>query len=144
MKGQITYTRFQQSVSGPSVGWRLALALILCGLVGVAPHLALTHEQNEVALGRESSTEASPLIGVTSSTQNPLQIALLHWYNANLTTTFTVGGYANAVAFDGANIWVTSQGGTVASCGRATARRSGPSPSVATPSAWPLTGPISG
>ena len=29
--------------------------------------------------------------GVEISTKNPQQIALLHWYNANQTTTFAVG-----------------------------------------------------
>ena len=48
---------------------------------------------------------------MTSSTQNPLQIALLHWYNANLTTPFSVGKVVpNGVAFDGANIWVANHG----------------------------------
>jgi hypothetical protein len=41
-------------------------------------------------------------IGVNSSTQNPLQIALLHWYPANLTTQFSVGSHPFGMAFDGA------------------------------------------
>ena len=69
------------------MGRRVAVAVVLCGLVGIVPYLAVTQEQNEV----EEEPQQSPLIGVTSSTQNPLQIALLHWYNANLTTTFGVG-----------------------------------------------------
>src|SRR5712691_3081715 len=48
--------------------------------------------------------------GVTSSTKNPLQIATLHWYNANQTTTFGVGTRPFGVAFDGANIWVANMG----------------------------------
>jgi len=47
--------------------------------------------------------------GVTSSNNNPLQIAILHWYNANLTTSFSVGLGPEGVAFDGANIWVANQ-----------------------------------
>jgi len=139
VKQQISTVVRRLRVSKP-----VGVAAVAFGVLSIVPYLARTQEQSEVGPAPESETQTTPISGVTSSTQNPLQIALLHWYNANLTTTFTVGGYANAVAFDGANIWVTSQGGTVASCGRATARRSGPSPSVATPSAWPLTGPISG
>ena len=86
-------------------GQPLAVAVILCGLVGIVPYLAVTQGQNEV----EETLPQSPLIGVTSSTQNPLQIALLHWYNANLTTTFGAGSTPSGVAFDGANIWVANQ-----------------------------------
>jgi len=43
---------------------------------------------------------------------NPLQIAMLRWYPANRTATFTVGGALgfktpNFAAFDGTHIWVT-------------------------------------
>src|SRR5215472_8235047 len=44
------------------------------------------------------------LSGVTSSNNNPLQIAILHWYNANLTTSFSVGTTPQGVAFDGASM----------------------------------------
>src|ERR1022692_231126 len=43
-------------------------------------------------------------------TRNPLQVALLQWYPANLTTAFAVGVGPSEVAFDGANIWVTNTG----------------------------------
>ena len=89
-----------------SSGQRLAVALVLCGLVGIVPYLAVTQGQNEV----EEAPQQSPLIGVTSSTQNPLQLALLHWYDANLTTSFGVGSDPVGVAFDGANIWVANRG----------------------------------
>jgi hypothetical protein len=42
--------------------------------------------------------------------QNPLQIAILHWYNANLTTQFTSGTAPYGIAFDGANIWAANIG----------------------------------
>jgi hypothetical protein len=51
----------------------------------------------------------TPGIGVSTSTQNPLQIAILHWYDANLTTTFGVGTSPNDVAFDGSSVWVTNE-----------------------------------
>jgi PQQ-like domain len=39
---------------------------------------------------------------------NPLKVALLKWYLANLTTSFKVGRNPYAIAFDGANMWVTN------------------------------------
>ncbi len=48
--------------------------------------------------------------GVNIGLQNPLQIATLHWYNANLTTTFGIPS-ANYLAFDGEHMWVTSSPG---------------------------------
>src|SRR5580700_9740130 len=45
---------------------------------------------------------------------NPLRVALLRWYKANTTTTFSVGSQPYGVAFDGANIWTANLGdGTV-------------------------------
>jgi hypothetical protein len=49
----------------------------------------------------------SALAQVTNSTMNPKQIATLHWYPANLTTSFPVVS-ASGVTFDGANIWVAN------------------------------------
>ena len=43
---------------------------------------------------------------VTNSTKNPKQVAILHWYPANLTTNFQVVSFPSCLAFDGANIWV--------------------------------------
>jgi hypothetical protein len=48
---------------------------------------------------------------VTASNGNLLQIALLHWYDANLTTAFNVSHAPLSVAFDGANIWLTNAHG---------------------------------
>src|SRR5215469_3155566 len=54
--------------------------------------------------------------GVVNSTKNPNQIAILHWYQANQTTSFGIGSsnsVSNAVASDGVNIWITNvSGGT--------------------------------
>src|ERR1700690_3950207 len=49
---------------------------------------------------------------------NPLKIALLKWYQANTTTSFTVGNTQHSnpygLAFDGQNIWSANSGeGTV-------------------------------
>src|SRR6267143_6354164 len=49
--------------------------------------------------------------GVVSSTKNPLQVALLHWYPANqVPTSFPAGGFTVGVAFDGASIWAANAG----------------------------------
>ena len=102
MKGQISTVVRRLSVSK-----RVAVAAaVLFGLLGIVPYLAVTQEQSEIG----EAPQRSPLIGVTSSTQNPLQIALLHWYNADLTTTFRVGTGPLAAAFDGANMWVANAG----------------------------------
>lgn len=42
------------------------------------------------------------------SAKTPQQIALLKWYEANQAATFAVGDGPRAVAFDGANIWVSN------------------------------------
>jgi hypothetical protein len=124
-----------------SVGRRLGVALILCGLVAIVPYLAVTQEQNEI----EETLQQSPLIGVTSSTQNPLQIALLHWYNANRTASFAVGSEPSGVAFDGANIWVANQNSNNVTKLRASdGKLLGTFAVGRVPSAWLLTGPTSG
>ncbi|HVI09966.1 MAG TPA: hypothetical protein VND65_16885, partial [Candidatus Binatia bacterium] len=47
-------------------------------------------------------------------TTDPLKIALLHWYKANLAISFAVGNQPYGVAFDGADIWGANYGdGTV-------------------------------
>ena len=57
-----------------------------------------------LALVVSLSAQAGPI--------NPKAVALLRWYPANLTTSFTVEEnvfpyFSREVAFDGANIWVT-------------------------------------
>ena len=69
---------------------KLMVAILLSGLLGIVPPLAPSQ--------------------VVNSSKNPNQIAILHWYAANLTTKFTVGNTPAAVAFDGAYIWVANQG----------------------------------
>jgi hypothetical protein len=39
--------------------------------------------------------------------------SLLHWYNVNLRTTFSVAVGPLGMIFDGANIWVASESGNV-------------------------------
>jgi DNA-binding beta-propeller fold protein YncE len=47
---------------------------------------------------------------VVDSTQNPNQIAILHWYGANTITRFAVGIHPAQIAFDGTNVWVANYG----------------------------------
>src|ERR1700730_2367153 len=77
-----------------------ALLLLLLSLAPTTPLLA----QNATAPTPPASPAAS----------NPLRIALLKWYDANITTSFAVGDEPRGVCFDGANIWVANYGsGTV-------------------------------
>ena len=73
----------------PPLG-KSSMVVILLSILGMVPQLV--HSQ------------------VVNSTQNPEQIAVLHWYPANLTTTSTVGTEPDGMAFDGANIWVANLG----------------------------------
>src|ERR1700732_1797232 len=82
------------------------VAMFVCGLFSIVPYLAHSQEQNE---GPTALGQAAPFLapaGVVTSTRNPLQIAILHWYSANQTTAFGVGTNPQGMAFDGANIWV--------------------------------------
>src|SRR5215470_2526185 len=61
------------------------------------------------------STSALAQSGVVDSTQNPNQLGLLHWYQANQTTSFTTSTTPIAFAFDGANMWVVNFGANTVS-----------------------------
>jgi len=76
-----------------------AVAILFSGLLATSFYLASPHEQSE-AQTAESAPASRPPIGVTTSTQNPLQVAILHWYDANLTTQFTTGTAPYAVSND--------------------------------------------
>jgi hypothetical protein len=74
-------------------------------------HLATMSVLTLLLLSSLTWAQDTPEIGVTYSTKNPSQIAILHWYDANLTTTFTVGDGPEWMAFDGANLWVANFNG---------------------------------
>jgi len=62
-----------------------------------------------VVLGAAATLMAAN--GVVSSKDNPLQVALLQWYQANqVPTTFPAGFLPVGLAFDGASIWVANAG----------------------------------
>lgn len=47
-----------------------------------------------------------------TTTISPGQVATLHWYAANQTTQFPLGGgFPTGIAFDGENLWVANVGG---------------------------------
>ena len=73
------------------------LLLLMLSVFSIAAHY---QEENTSATGQP--------LGVVSSSLNPLQVALLHWYGANQTTSFAAGSGPFGVAFDGENIWVSS------------------------------------
>ena len=76
------------------------LAIVLASLLAIVPQLL--------------QAQPVPPIGVNSSVVNPLQVALLHWYDADLTTKFGVGVSPYHAAFDGASMWITNPGsGTI-------------------------------
>src|SRR5215471_5767209 len=56
------------------------------------------------------SASALAQSGVVDSTQNPNQLALLHWYQANATNSFSAGKTPISFAFDGASMWVVNFG----------------------------------
>jgi hypothetical protein len=59
----------------------------------------------------DGTTQTTAAPGTTGSggVRNPLQIALLRWYDANQAgITFNVGNLPAGIAFDGANIWVAN------------------------------------
>jgi len=70
--------------------------IVFLGLAAIVPYRAYTQDESEIG----EATQTTPLIGVTSSTKNPLQVALLHWYDANQTASFAVGFQPFALAFD--------------------------------------------
>src|SRR5215831_13477997 len=66
------------------------------------------------------STSALAQSGVVDSTQNANQLAILHWYTANQTTSFTTGKTPIAFVYDGASMWVVNFGDNTVSKMRAT------------------------
>jgi DNA-binding beta-propeller fold protein YncE len=53
----------------------------------------------------------APATTATAQTSaNPNQVAILRWYAANLTASFSAGSAPRGIAYDGGNIWITLQG----------------------------------
>jgi len=69
----------------------LVTATVLFGLLGATFQWLAGPQQRVSAQTTDVASTPRPLSGVTSSSQNVQQIAILHWYTANLTTQFTTG-----------------------------------------------------
>ncbi len=76
------------------------LSLVLLGFLSAAFVLPLLAQQSASELAEEPARVRV----------NFNAVAILRWYAANLTTTFSVGTNPVGVAFDGANIWVANRG----------------------------------
>lgn len=105
----------------------VVLAILISGLLGVDPYWANAQDQIEVVDARQPAQQSAPLTGVIESNKNPLQIALLRWYAANLTTTFDVGSVGTMspqdLAFDGSIFgWQTREAAALPECALATAQ----------------------
>jgi hypothetical protein len=62
-----------------------------------------------VVCGQITNTMAqtAPSCGATGI-PNPNQLALLRWYDANISAKFDLGGTPLGMAFDGSNLWVVN------------------------------------
>src|SRR5260370_37411482 len=76
----------------------VSLSLVLLGFLSAAIVLPLLAQQSASELAEEPARVRV----------NFNAVAILRWYAANLTTTFSVGTNPVGVAFDGANIWVSN------------------------------------
>ena len=84
--------------------------VLVLSLLGTIPYFAHTQEDRGEMARAQTGTQQTPMSGVTSSTMNPLQIAMLHWYDANRTTRFKVPTNPAGMAFDGTDIWIANEG----------------------------------
>src|ERR1700726_4842272 len=97
----------QKNFSKRAVGRMFFMAFVL--VFGATEFGSVLCAQEGVQGSLEGGSQVtSNLAGVVTSTQNPAQIAILHWYSANLTTQFAVGNTPVGVAFDGASVWVVN------------------------------------
>lgn len=77
---------------------------------GMCARFALAAVSFLILAGLVSRTGAQEIL---PPPMNPLQAATLHWYAANQTTQFTLGGYPAGVVFDGESIWIGNFNNTV-------------------------------
>src|ERR1022692_229769 len=75
---------------------------LLYSLLILAATRSLNSQELKTIIGPGEATGNAPAAPVP---MNPLKVALLHWYKADLATTFAVGNQPYGLAFDGANIW---------------------------------------
>jgi DNA-binding beta-propeller fold protein YncE len=85
---------------------RIVIGVSLIVVVLAMANLFVSHAQQAVGVSAAppAGNGAPPLL-------NPLKVALLKWYNANVVPTeFPAGPNPVGVAFDGANIWIANYG----------------------------------
>jgi DNA-binding beta-propeller fold protein YncE len=60
-------------------------------------------------VGAQKRSVVRTVPGVDNLTQNPLQIATLHWYDANRTANFGTAKGPRGIAFDGCSMWIVNK-----------------------------------
>jgi len=77
--------------------------------IGVSLLLLVTALATLLPIHAQKTASQAAQVGAGDSApplSNPLKVALLKWYKANVVTTFPTGTEPVAIAFDGENIWV--------------------------------------
>jgi sugar lactone lactonase YvrE len=83
---------------------RILIGVSLIVVIVAMANLFPGHAQQAAEPVQPAGNGAPPL-------SNPLKVALLKWYPANVVpTTFNVGSQPYGLAFDGANLWVANSG----------------------------------
>jgi len=77
---------------------------------GMCARFALAAVSFLTLAGLVSRTGAQEIL---SPPMNPLQVATSHWYAANQTTQFTLGGFPAGVVFDDEFIWIGNFNNTI-------------------------------
>lgn len=77
----------------------VAFFLVIVGLAGFFPSHA---QKTPTPPPQVQTSNGGPPLS------NPLDVALLKWYKANLTTTVTVGNKPYGLCYDGQNIWAVN------------------------------------
>src|SRR5439155_10853302 len=84
---------------------RALLALSLLLIVVAAANFIPGRAQGQDPNGSRAATQAA------AAAVNPLKVALLKWFPAYQSTSFSVGKSPIGIAFDGADVWVSNQYG---------------------------------
>ena len=96
---------------------RVVFALSVCAVVVAMASFVPSRAQEASVPTKETPTNGDQAATKNWAAGNPLKIALLKWYQANQTTSFSVGRTKNSdpygLAFDGQNIWTANSEGTV-------------------------------
>ncbi len=112
--GAVGNTQLQSNaVTGPNIAAGQVVKSISSGSTTFTDAVTLQAGSNITITpsGNTLTIAASGGGSGSAPTINPMQIALLRWYDANQTgVAFGVGSAPYGAAFDGANIWITNYG----------------------------------